>query len=368
MAIIWSEGFDAYPIASAFSPWYPPYTKWTGGYGGYGTGQFPGAEIVNSSRFSPSKGKCVHFKIAGTQHYKCNLNLLKTSGNIDIMNVNLPIMIVGFAFYRTGYDTSQNIIRLGNNDSEQFRLVQGTDKILKVALGNGTIIDTSTLSLTAGAWYYIELKVAFSTTTTGSYELRVDDQLVLSGTDLQTSVNSGTCNQITIGASVSSWNEDLRYDDMYIVDPSFGPSTDFLGPCIIKALYPNADTAVKDFTPSTGTDNYAMVDDTTGPSASDYVTSNLLGSKDEYDITELNELSQTVHGVVLSTAGYKTGTTTVGVKHYVNSNGVESSETFSAIGTTNTQRHTVFELDPDGDQAWTLTSINNLKIGIEVAE
>ena len=81
-------------------------------------------------------------------------------------------------------------------------------------------------------------------------------------------------------------------DDVYVTN-----SGARLGESRVAALYPNADTADADWTPSTGTDHYALVDETTVNSDADYVASGTVGDLDLYETGDLPFVPDSIHAV-----------------------------------------------------------------------
>lgn len=128
--------------------------------------------------------------------------------------------------------------------------------------------------LYAGVWSYVEFKILFAT---GDVSLRIN------GADAG-SVNVGALAQpgavFIDGAGATAW------DDIYILD-TYGaaPFNDFLGDVRVIATAPTFDVQ-KEFTPLTGTDNFAMVDEGwPGPDEdASYNVADLAGKRDLFGI------------------------------------------------------------------------------------
>jgi hypothetical protein len=65
----------------------------------------------------------------------------------------------------------------------------------------------------------------------------------------------------------------------------------------VDVLYPNADTADADRSPSAGTDHYAVVDETTVNGDTDYVASGTAGDLDLYEVGDLPFTPDSIHPV-----------------------------------------------------------------------
>ncbi len=122
--------------------------------------------------------------------------------------------------------------------------------------------------VTANAWRHIESKVYFDNSA-GTVEVRVEGVVVLDLNTLDT--NPTQCAQVAIGVSVdnASVNQLAYFKDVVFWDGTGSENTDFVGPCGVYRLTPNADVS-SGWTPSTGSDDYALVDEAP-PVDSDYI-------------------------------------------------------------------------------------------------
>ena len=80
-----------------------------------------------------------------------------------------------------------------------------------------------------------------------------------------------------------------------------------LGESGVAVLYPSADTADADWTPSTGTDHYATVDETTVNGDAGYVASGTVGDLDLYEIGDLPFVPDGIHAVQVTMCARKEG-------------------------------------------------------------
>ena len=105
--------------------------------------------------------------------------------------------------------------------------------------GLGTTIGgPSTFALTANAWAYIEFKSLFSTTGTGTCEVRVNGGVVLTATGLTNATTTALAATCQFGNnSGSGTNPYLK--DFYVLDTGTGTNTSYLGDINVIELYPN---------------------------------------------------------------------------------------------------------------------------------
>lgn len=174
----------------------------------------------------------------------------------------------------------------------QICLTVGADKLLRIYRGNkATLLATSSAQVTENAYQYIEFAATIHDTT-GNYEVRIDGTTVLSATNVDTRQDASVADVsvISFGGSSGSGRPVLRYDDIYAKD-----DLTFLGPCRVETLFPTADTADKDWTRSSGADNYALLDD--AGTITDYVESVTVGDYDNFTFGDLSSLPSKIHGV-----------------------------------------------------------------------
>ena len=127
------------------------------------------------------------------------------------------------------------------------------DQLLRAWRGTqtGTLLATSSQTLTPAAWAFLETKATVADSG-GSIQVRLDGASVLSFTG--DTRNAGTAEIATIRFSshfVGTGNRYLlRLDDVYLCDTTGSLNNDLLGDVRVVTLRPTADTAQADFTPS----------------------------------------------------------------------------------------------------------------------
>ncbi len=111
-----------------------------------------------------------------------------------------------------------------------------------------------------GTEYKIELRV-IGINNTGTLELRVNDEVwgLIDPAD-----TNGTYNRIYFKTGAVGEGADFEISQLYVLDDqgTIDENTDFLGSSWqLEVIRPTAETAQIDFTPESGVDNSAMVDD-----------------------------------------------------------------------------------------------------------
>jgi hypothetical protein len=135
---------------------------------------------------------------------------------------------------------------------------------------NGSLL-TTVGSKIPTTWTHIEAKL-FSDSSVGTLEIKVNGEIICELTNVNTGGQDITsCRWCTSG----SYNG--KVDNCYLAD-------DFYGEVYSYLLKPSSDSVV-DFTPSSGTDNYALLQSDDGDSS--YVYSDVENHQDLYEFEDL---------------------------------------------------------------------------------
>jgi hypothetical protein len=208
-------------------------------------------------------------------------------------------------------------------------------------------------------WYYIEWKIK-PDNSTGSTEVRVNGELWCSFTG-DTLQSAGPIDHVVLSAQ-----DYYSYmDDFYVLDTSGTVNNNFLGPCMVEGLLPNANTTDKDFVTSTGTDHYALVDDVPCDENTSYVDGDTTGDKDIWQYENLSQIDSDVHGVqVWTCAAATSGSYTA--KTVADDGTTENADTgLTVSATTYDGLFRLLDQTPSAG-SWSVTIINGSSFGVEV--
>jgi hypothetical protein len=263
--------------------------------------------------------------------------------------------VIGVAWRSYGAFTTlhEDVIQIFNGGVSQLRLEiddQGTLNLIQ----NVTGLWFGTTVLSIDTWYYIELKCKINSGTSGSWEVWLDGVSQGSGTGVKTGTYDAA-NIVQFGPS------DGGFDDIYIKS---GDAADTpIGPCKVRAAFPTSDGTVTDWTTSSGSTHYDLVDEKP-PGTTDYTYTNVTNEEERFGITIPG--SDTVHGAMLCAVTNMNlpGVNTMRVL-------VDSNSTLStydqAIGTEDWYTTTmIVEVDPDTSAAWTPTTMNAAEWGVKM--
>jgi hypothetical protein len=245
-------------------------------------------------------------------------------------------VVCGFAFRLDGNPASgpYALLQIWDISTLQCYLNLNTDLTLSFVRGDDTVLGTTTATLTAGTYAYIEVKVTVA--VSGSYEVHVDETPVLTGTGVDTDESGNELtNRIQLGGKGPN-NNDGIFDDFYLCDTTGDYNKDFLGDTHIEARFPDNPGEFEEWglvdAALTNTFNYESVDETTPDEESTYNVGSALLQRDTFFFGSPS-LDVPIHAVVLqarlrkesagernlSLLAYSGGSVTPGGTHYFGS-------------------------------------------------
>lgn len=183
------------------------------------------------------------------------------------------------------------------------------------SITGGTLLFSTDPILTAAAWHHVEIQASIHNTL-GWVRIAVNGVHRHAATGLDTAYNSEEIGSVMWTRTFfGQHNTTTRFylDNVYVYDfdgdsavytdwcptvDGSGIATNYMGEWQCVYLPPNADTAEDDWAPSTGTDAYAMVDETT-PNDADYISSTTAADLSELALTDLPEDITVVRGLMV---------------------------------------------------------------------
>jgi hypothetical protein len=239
-------------------------------------------------------------------------------------------------------------LRYATNGSEITVYNQGTSTTLGTTSGAG---------LSVGNWYYVEVKVVDA--SSGSVEVRVNGTAVCTVTGVDTRSADGAgydCG--VLGA------RRIYIDDWYIANGSGSACNDFLGDVQIRAIWPAADGDATDWSPSSGSDHYALVDDNPCTADTDYnaaasTASDLFGYGDASDLGDILAVQ------VNSCMKELSATVTPTMKNLTKISSTVYEASTPAITSAYSTLYSILEVSPATSNAWGLSELNGAQFGVK---
>jgi hypothetical protein len=252
---------------------------------------------------------------------------------------------------------------------------------IDLSTGSGSLYDGDATGINDyflyGVWYYVEIRVLIGNGD-GEVDFSVDGTSLYSrvGLDTQpggeTTIDNIKLNSGDPGAS-STVGDGLAFSiaDFIVIDPTTSPNTQFPYPAVIDTLRPTAETAQIDFTPESGVDNSAMVDD---PAQHDYDSTNnesdTAAHEDRFttaDVVPDNAFGDALAVDVVSMVkdGADLGTRTMRSRIFEGAT-VGNGATLTLTESDWQQITGLFNLNPDTGLVWTYAEIEAAEFGYEI--
>lgn len=235
---------------------------------------------------------------------------------------------------------------------------------ISIDRGSTEIARTDGLGMWPDRWYFIEFKATIS--NTGSYELRINGENVLSG-------SADTQQQATASVLSIRWLFGSTWlgvaANMYILDLTGLTLNDFTDGVLIEGAAPDSDGTRNDFTRSAGLTNYETVDDgdTASGSLTDYVEGSVIGNDELYGFPALAiGTPDNVHaaGTKMLCQKMEAGFRSIGMLIRSNVTEVELATRLPSISDGYFANWS--ETNPDGGGAWSQASVEAAEFGYTI--
>ena len=298
-------------------------------------------------------------------------NAFKLHWNTSVPFVNvgsLATRIVGFAANFQGANQNYQVFAFRDSGTVQVDLRMTTTGALQVTR-NGTVLATTSNTISAGQWYYVEFQVTINSSA-GSFTLQITTPGGIastwasgSGVNTQSTGNASTNEIAFIGYANNS--NDTYIDDLYCLNTSGSVNNTFLGDSRIVTNLPNADGASTQWTPSTGSTHYNLVNEANPNDDTNYVNSATAGQLDLYKYPSIS-ISGAIAGVQITMCARKddAGARTVSAE-YRSAGGTNYAGGSSFNPTPGYLMYRqVYDTDPATGSQWTLSGVNNGQFGV----
>jgi hypothetical protein len=277
-----------------------------------------------------------------------------------------PQIFSGFAIKLAGYDSGNGsyVSFWGDNGATQHITVHNTVNGTQVRLGgsNGTILASYGVALTLSTWYYFEISLTIADAG-GTCLVKINGTTVVNFTG---DTKNGGTNTTVDAISLGNTGYGGSFDDLYVCDASgAAPYNTFLGDARVATLSPTGAGSSTQLTPDSGS-NYARVNEAPY-SAVNYVSGATPGLRDTYTLSDLPAGTATVFAIQHNVIAKRTSTGAIAVKPAIKSG---ASVYYGSPTPTITNDTTISDLrttDPNTSAAWTVSAVNALESGLEIA-
>lgn len=249
-----------------------------------------------------------------------------------------------FGFYG---NMGQNwMVTVGCTITGMIWVINNNSQTLGTAPSNKTLLN--------GIWNYIEVEIVRHATA-GQVRVYLNGEKIIDVSNVWT----GTYPIDTMALWPDSFNS--KVDDLYATDQATR-----IGESRIDTLRVNADTAQKDWTPSTGTSNYACVDDTTFNADTDYNSANTVGAYDLFDLADLSYTPYSIFAVQTVFVARKDNTQARAVKNKIVTGGSTFDGHENFLSMSYQMCFDIYPNNPATSAPWTASDVNNLRLGYQL--
>lgn len=231
--------------------------------------------------------------------------------------------------------------------------------------GDGTTLGTRSPPGTwhQQKWNFVEGKVLISDTV-GTVDLKIDGRVILTITSADTR-NGGTNSWCDMMIYDAATNSGTRFSNAVMMNSSGSAFNDFLGPRRIYTLFPISGD--NNWTPSAGSTNWQLVDETDNNGDTNYVESLSTGTIDMYGFQNLSTTATSIDAIAVNVAAREsTSLSARNMRVVIDSTGNVANGGTIALSTSYSIYQTVFEINPHLGGAWNVSDVNSLLAGIEV--
>lgn len=263
----------------------------------------------------------------------------------------------------SGTSTATIILAVREGATEHVNLYYDiASDVLRIRRGTTVLASTSALGWSLNQWHHVAMYAKIDDST-GAIQLWVDGVEAIALTTSLDTKNGGSTGIIdVISVQAASGQTGVDIDDLIVMT-----GLDYLGEKRVIGQVCESDGADTDFTPSSGSDNYAMVDDATPDGDATYNYSPTDGARDSFVFPSLGVgASAEVDVVVVHAIARKDDTSTVELATSVRIDGTDYDGTQTALSGSYGLVRSVRTVDPDTTAAWTVAGVEGAEYGYVV--
>jgi len=267
---------------------------------------------------------------------------------------------VSFRFkYKIKPSTGKEAILLQFLPSGRGQLVLLDDGKIRAKNAAGGTLATSS-SLTENVWYNVYLYTTKG--TRGSFVFKIDGETVGSGA---ASLTNSDITKFRIGRTFVMAEHDCEIEFYY--DDVVAQDADNYFDGVVYRLLPNGDASPNDWTPSSGSVEYVLINDSPVHNAASSISSATNGNISRFDLENIGSIN--IDGIKCISsfliAGF-TGFTGPTIRFSMLSNSVVGQSATQVIGAGTNAMIYLWEKDfGNSDDDWTEGSIDALHLGVE---
>jgi hypothetical protein len=238
-----------------------------------------------------------------------------TAGTINITKnlSSVSCYIVGFAYKFSAVPaTGRAILRFLDAGTNHIELFVSNTGVLQILRGGATLLSAYSTPLTAGTFYYIEMKGEISNSiSAGGVEVKLDGVSVMTlaaGADSQNGA-SAQVNQIFLGTAGNA-GVVMTFDDFYIINTEGAELSNYLGDVRIDVISANASGTVSNWSPSSaGAGMISMINQVIPDGGTTYMFASAASDAMRFTMSSLPSVVGSIYGIQLNLNIAKSDTT-----------------------------------------------------------
>lgn len=218
--------------------------------------------------------------------------------------------------------------------------------------------------IVANTWHHLAVAVTINNSG-GTVSVLLEGVEVASYTgDTDNGGASGLAASFLIGTGS---DVTTQWDDVVWLNTSGSvPYNAALGPCKVERLAVTSDVSTQ-FTRSTGSSTYALLNEALPDGDTTYVESSTSGHEDALGVADLSGASSAVYAVQTRIRARRTDAAAVSLIPSVASGGSSADGATRSLGSSYAEYADLFTTNPNGGGAWTNTSVNAVNLAYRIA-
>lgn len=334
--------------------------EWIDGFDTYGSGgtDTSAALAGNWAEFGALGAITFDNSVARTGTFSAHASAQNANTTMRrVFSTTLDTVVVGYALWLANLPITVHVAHQfidEDNNAQLSVAIISTGAIRVYASDLSTILgETDGPVCTPESWDFIEAKY-----TPTSIVIRVNRTEVLSITGM----TNAPVAQWGIKGSTFGDTADWWLDDIYCCNTSGGTNTDFIGDAHVYTLLPNGDDTPVDWTNSTGSTSWSLIDEV-GPNTTDYIFTDTASKATQVTLTDLPTEAVNIYGVQSYSYMKKTAGGVGSVKQSIVSGASATDDDGHDLSTDWNYYKGTFEEDPAGG-SWTRTAVNAAKLRV----
>jgi hypothetical protein len=311
-------------------------------------------------------GNCAYFDANGINEYAILTHDLTTPAST--LYVGIALKWVAY----TGASGNSRFLSLNNPDGDPhltFGIEAATGK-LTVWRGSetGTELGQGNTFIKKNVWYHIQIKAVIDDSS-GEVEVRVNgvtSPAMEIDIDTVDTKEGSSANVELVKVTANAYTA-FYVDDFIINDTSGSDHNSWTTRSGIYKLTPNADGTYEDWSLSTGSDTYALLDEDP-PDTADYISSSTSAHQSTVGVSHSVPAGATVGAVMVFSQAALSGPGSTTYYHMVRAGSTDDTKSAAhAPDVTPEIFYDIWQVDPYDSTAWTKADLDALEIGVEVA-